>query len=69
MAGALLPGDARPSVVETALEMESAFTDAENFYDEDDLETPSDNQANQHVQEEIDFKTETVRAQAASLIK
>lgn len=57
MAGALLPGDARPSVVETALEMESAFTDAENFYDEDDLETPSDNQANQHVQEEIDFKT------------
>ena len=32
MAGALLPGDTRLSIVETALEMESAFTGAENFY-------------------------------------
>jgi molecular chaperone DnaK (HSP70) len=36
MAGALLPGDARPSVAESAMEMESAFSEAEQFYDDDD---------------------------------
>jgi molecular chaperone DnaK (HSP70) len=35
MAGALLPGDARPGAAETAFEMEAAFTDAEKFYDDD----------------------------------
>jgi molecular chaperone DnaK (HSP70) len=52
MAGALLPGDARPSIVETALEMESAFTGAENFY-----KTSSDEEAAlQAIQEELDLK-------------
>jgi molecular chaperone DnaK (HSP70) len=52
MAGALLPGDARPSIVETALEMESAFTGAENFY-----KTSSDEEAAlQAVQDELDLK-------------
>jgi molecular chaperone DnaK (HSP70) len=36
MAGALLPGDASPTMVESAIEMGSAFTDAENFYNDDD---------------------------------
>lgn len=52
MAGALLPGDARPSIVETALEMESAFTASENFY-----ETSSDEEAAmQAIQEELNLK-------------
>jgi molecular chaperone DnaK (HSP70) len=35
MAGALLPGDASPTMVESAIEMEASFTDAEIFYKED----------------------------------
>lgn len=35
MAGALLPGDARPSVVEYAIEMQEAFLDGENFYEDE----------------------------------
>ncbi|KAL3937324.1 MAG: hypothetical protein SGBAC_007554 [Bacillariaceae sp.] len=36
MAGALLPGDTRPSIVETALEIDGAFSDEEAFYTEND---------------------------------
>lgn len=39
MAGALLPGDARPSIVESAIEMEEAFVGAEKFYADDALDT------------------------------
>jgi molecular chaperone DnaK (HSP70) len=38
MAGALLPGDTRPSLVETALRME-AYTESEDFYDGDQIST------------------------------
>jgi molecular chaperone DnaK (HSP70) len=40
MAGALLPGDASPSIVESAIEMEGVYS-GENFYDENEnTETP-----------------------------
>jgi hypothetical protein len=53
MAGAMLPGDARPSVVESALEMDEAFRGAENFYeDEDDTLTGS-----KQEDTELDFKS------------
>lgn len=44
MAGALLPGDARPGASDVAMEMEAAFIDAENFYaeEEEDGEDISD---------------------------
>ena len=35
MGGALLPGDTRPSVAESAIEMNNLYSDAENFYDDD----------------------------------
>jgi molecular chaperone DnaK (HSP70) len=56
MAGALLPGDARPSVVESAIEMESAFTDADDFYEDDsdrDFNTKTNGEG---IPEELDFK-------------
>ncbi|KAG7341297.1 chaperone protein DnaK [Nitzschia inconspicua] len=41
MAGALLPGDARPGAAESAMEMEAAFVNAEKFYaDEDSDDQP-----------------------------
>lgn len=36
MAGALLPGDARPGIVESALEIESAYSEVQQFYDSED---------------------------------
>ncbi|CAJ1917020.1 unnamed protein product [Cylindrotheca closterium] len=36
MAGALLPGDTRPSIVESALEIDGAFSGEEAFYKEND---------------------------------
>jgi molecular chaperone DnaK (HSP70) len=35
MAGALLPGDSRPSVVASAIELQDAFLDGESFYEDD----------------------------------
>ena len=51
MTGALLPGDAAPSMVESAVELERAFTNAENFYDDDD-----DTDLTKEVNAKIDFK-------------
>lgn len=36
MAGALLPGDARPSIVESAIEMDSTFSEGVQFYGDGD---------------------------------
>ena len=36
MAGAMLPGDARPSVVESALEMDEVLRETDSFYDDED---------------------------------
>jgi molecular chaperone DnaK (HSP70) len=36
MAGALLPGDTRPSIAESAIKMENLLSDAKQFYDDDD---------------------------------
>jgi molecular chaperone DnaK (HSP70) len=52
MAGAMLPGDARPSVVESALEMDEAFREAGNFYEEDDIPTSEVQQKTS----ELDYK-------------
>eukprot|EP00429_Kryptoperidinium_foliaceum_P008759 CAMPEP_0176005632 /NCGR_PEP_ID=MMETSP0120_2-20121206/2306_1 /TAXON_ID=160619 /ORGANISM="Kryptoperidinium foliaceum, Strain CCMP 1326" /LENGTH=617 /DNA_ID=CAMNT_0017338345 /DNA_START=34 /DNA_END=1887 /DNA_ORIENTATION=- len=52
MAGAMLPGDARPSAVESALEIDQAFDQAEAFY-------PGDEEVPQEVQQQaarLDFK-------------
>lgn len=52
MAGAMLPGDARPSLVESALEMDEAFREADNFYgDEDGMSAELQQQV-----AELDFK-------------
>jgi molecular chaperone DnaK (HSP70) len=64
MAGALLPGDARPSIVEASLEIDSSFSEEEDFYntqDEDELNLGS-NQAVNSALEEMDFKA-TKKAQ------
>jgi len=55
MAGALLPGDARPSIVETSLEMEeNSFS--EMFYDESDALDPAAAAAIESARQEIDLK-------------
>jgi molecular chaperone DnaK (HSP70) len=43
MAGALLPGDARPGIVESALEIESTYSETQQFYDSDDDTSTSAN--------------------------
>lgn len=56
MAGALLPGDARPSIVETALELETAYTDAQRFYgSEDDIDNAKS--IGQQQNESVQIKT------------
>jgi len=37
MSGAMLPGDARPSVVESAIEREKAISELEKFYNDEDV--------------------------------
>lgn len=59
MAGALLPGDTRPSLAESAIEMGTAAPDTENFYEdnEDSDNISSSNEAtNEDIVTEIDFK-------------
>ena len=60
MAGAMLPGDTRPGMVESALEMESALRDAERFYDNDDEDEGSSRSTSEQdllaAQAELDLK-------------
>ena len=57
MAGALLPGDARPSIVESSLEIEGAFSEDELFYkDETDDVDSSTQEVIKSAVEEIDYK-------------
>ncbi|KAL3907062.1 MAG: hypothetical protein SGARI_003718, partial [Bacillariaceae sp.] len=50
MAGALLPGDARPGAADSALEIDSAFND---FYSEDDDGSGSDDSISDSMQEAL----------------
>jgi molecular chaperone DnaK (HSP70) len=59
MAGALLPGDARPSIVETSLELDGAFSEEEAFYKDDDPNGDLDaasTAAIENASQEMDFK-------------
>lgn len=55
MAGALLPGDARPSVADSATEMQEAFLDGGSFY-EDDADADGISAEVQPKAAEFDFK-------------
>ncbi len=59
MAGALLPGDARPSVVDSAFEMQEEFLDGEKFYDDDSY------QGNDDVPSELPQKSFELDVKAA----
>ncbi|KAL3907390.1 MAG: hypothetical protein SGILL_008899, partial [Bacillariaceae sp.] len=50
MAGALLPGDARPGAADSAMEIDSAFSD---FYSEDDDSSGSDDSVSDSMQEAL----------------
>eukprot|EP00980_Cylindrotheca_fusiformis_P019714 scaffold6886_cov106-Cylindrotheca_fusiformis.AAC.3 len=59
MAGALLPGDARPSIVETSLELDGAFSEDDVFYKAEERSDDVDEAsaaAIENAVEELDFK-------------
>lgn len=56
MAGALLPGDASPSIVETSLELDRAFSEEAFYQDEDENMEASTKEVIANALEEIDFQ-------------
>lgn len=58
MAGALLPGDARPSIVETSLELDCAFSEDDIFYQADESDGDLDASSTAAIEtamQELDF--------------